>query len=127
MPYLHILEKQTWLTAGLRREFPEFQREILHRDRAADFLQLHSSQQQGLKLLDMDALPEQAVQTLLKISGDSISRQTLVLVNRQQVTVLREILQSQCLCYIEKPVSIFRLGQLCRQFLKLQQRLHKSA
>jgi len=117
MPYIHILEQTTWLTAGLREAFPEWQTQILYRDRAEELMSLDRLGGPGLQMLDFDALPLEAAK-VLRNPPAPIAPLQIALIGREQHPVRWEILQTGCPCLLEKPLPISEIARICRQMLE---------
>lgn len=115
MPAIHILEKSPWFVSGLRRAFPISASEILYRDNAKDFVELKSKNGNALVVVDFDSLPDEGIATLSALTACGHNQQTILLVNRAQKAIIWEVMQTGCLCYLEKPVSIRILSQLCQR------------
>ncbi len=126
MARIYILEQETWLTAGLRRFFPEGASAtgeasgftILHRNRKSDFQALTESEPADLYLLDLSSLPEEAVHTLRFLLSRRLELKTIVLLDREQRSLMAEFLQLGCLAYLEKATPVVQIGQMCQRILE---------
>ncbi len=117
MPYIHILEQQTWLTAGLRRAFPEWQSHILYRDTADGLSALDQFPGPGLQLLDFEALPREAARAISRNASPEGPVQVAI-IGREQRPLRWEILQTGCPCLLQKPFPIVQIAEVCRQLLE---------
>lgn len=110
---IHILEKSPWFVSGLRRAFPESSRQILYRDNAQDFVELMNRSPDALAIVDLDSLADEGIAVISSLMDSTRNNQIILLVNRTQKTIIWEVMQAGCLCYLEKPVSIRILSELC--------------
>lgn len=115
MPAIHVLEKTPWYVSGLHRAFPEFAETIVYCDNAQDFIELKSSSPNALAVIDLDSLPEAGISLICALSASEQNQQVILLVNRSQKAIIWEVMQAGCLCYLEKPVSMRILSQLCQR------------
>ncbi len=115
MPAIHVLEKMPWFVSGLHRAFPEFADTIVYCDNAQDFIELRSSSLNALAVIDLDSLPEEGISLICALSASEQNQQVILLVNRSQKAIIWEVMQAGCLCYLEKPVSMRILSQLCQR------------
>ncbi len=115
MPTIHILEKSPWFVSGLLRTFPENAETIHHCDNARDFIELRNRSPNALAIIDLDSLPEEGIDVICALTASEQNQQVILLVNRSQKAIIWEVMQSGCLCYLEKPVSLRILSQLCQR------------
>ena len=115
MPAIHVLEKSPWYVSGLHRAFPEFADTIVYCENAQDFIALRNSSPNALAVIDLDSLPEEGVSLICALSASEQNQQVILLVNRSQKAIIWEVMQTGCLCYLEKPVSMRILSLLCQR------------
>ncbi len=115
MPAIHVLEKSPWYVSGLLRAFPENADAIFYRDNVQDFLTLRNSSSNALAVIDLDSLPEEGISLICALSASEQNQQVILLVNRSQKAIIWEVMQTGCLCYLEKPVSMRILSLLCQR------------
>ena len=115
MPTIHVLEKTPWFVSGLRRAFPESMDAIHFCDQAQQFLELERKKPGALALIDLDSLPEQGIAAISAMTASGQNHRVIFLVNRAQKGIIWELMQTGCLCYLEKPVSMRILSQLCQR------------
>jgi len=115
MPAIHVLEKSPWNVSGLHRAFPEDADAIFYRDNAQDFIALRNSSPNALAVIDLDSLPEEGISLICALSSSEQNHRVILLVNRSQKAIIWEVMQTGCLCYLEKPVSMRILSQLCQR------------
>ncbi len=115
MPAIHVLEKSPWFVSGLRRAFPENMDAIHFCDNAQQFLELERKKRGAIAVIDLDSLPEQGIAAISEMTVSEQNQRVIFLVNRAQKGIIWEVMQTGCLCYLEKPVSMRILSQLCQR------------